>query len=306
MESCLLPYRLWGFPTHDHCTCSKVRKGGSSPPVDVIQPKSSSGRRGDTTVQGGKGGPSRRSTPVASKPSVDWSQYDRVIIEFCCYENSLMGKRTPASKSCYILRVTEQHDQTTEEGLRWLLDEIHKIPKDLPILLWGSIPCTGGSPWTRYNLRKYPQTFPARLRHLRAQWRKMVHNFYKVSEVICQRNGHWALEWPSKCEYWDSPFVKDFLRRQNGNVYEATACGCAFDLRAIAGPYRGYLMSKAWHIKSTMPNLAEFLDRPCHCSPDSIHAYAEGQNTAHSGRYTPEFVNSVHKMFSTFISNREN
>ena len=291
----------------------KSEKVGSSPPVDVISPKTVSGRRGDEPEKGGQGGPSRRPiaspsrrSAAASKSSVDWSQYNRVIIEYCCYENSLMGKSSPASKSCYVLRVTEQHDQTTEEGLQWLLNEIGKIPKGIPILLWGSIPCTGGSPWARYNLRKYPDTFPARLRYLRTQWRQMTYNFYRVSDVIRKRGGHWALEWPSRCEYWDSPFVLEFLNRQTGDVYEATANGCAFNLRAIAGPYRGCLMSKCWHVKSTLPNLTEFLDRPCSCSPNYKHAHAEGQNTAHSGRYTREFVASVHKMFSKFVEKTGN
>ena len=114
------------------------------------------------------------------------------------------------------------------------------------------------------------------------------------------------MEWPSRCEYWDSPFVRDFLDRQQGDVYEATAKGCAFNLRAIAGPHRGVLMSKAWHVKSTLPNLTEFLDRPCRCGQNTIHAHAEGQNTVHSGRYTREFVTSVHKMFSKFVAKTEN
>ena len=173
----------------------------------------------------------------------------------------------------------------------------------MPILLWGSIPCTGGTPWARYNLRRYPDTFPARLRKLRWQWRRMCYNFYRIAEFFRKRNGHWAIEWPSKCDYWKSPQVLDFLRQEKGEIFQATARGCAFGLRAIAGEDRGRLMSKAWHIKSTMPKLPEYLERSCSYSSKYIHGKAAGQNTAHSGRYTTEFVSSVHKMFSNHVSN---
>ena len=87
-----------------------------------------------------------------------------------------------------------------------------------------------------------------------------------------------------------------------GKLYQAIASGCAFNLRAIAGPRKGKLMAKKWLVKSLLPNVEEFLDRPCSCPPEYQHASAEGQNTAHSGRYTAEFVAQVHKMFSNFTS----
>ena len=172
-----------------------------------------------------------------------------------------------------------------------------RSPKYKPKLLWGSIPCTGGTPWARFNLRRYPDTFPSRLRLLRTQWRRMTYNFYHMVDIVQKRHGHWAIEWPSKCEYWQSPQVLDFLRRQRGEVYQATATGCAFNLKASSGIDRGQRMSKAWHIKSSLSNIAEFLDRSCSCPPKYVHAKAEGSNTVKTGCYTPEFVAAVHRMF---------
>ena len=208
-----------------------------------------------------------------------------------------MGKRTPESKGCKVIRVTTSHDQTTEAGYRWLLDQVRKIPKHIPILLWGSIPCTGGTPWARYNLRRYPHTFPARLRRLRAEWRKLICNFFRLSDIIRHRNGYWALEWPSRCSYWESPQVEQFLRTQRGTTFEATATGCAFGLRAISGPLRNHPMSKAWHVKGTSPTTAEYLNRNCQCESNIKHAPTSGANTAHTGRYTSAFVTAIHRMF---------
>ena len=105
-----------------------------------------------------------------------------------------MGKRTPSSKGCKVIRVTTSHDQTTEEGYNWLVGQIRRIPENIPILFWGSIPCTRGTPWARYNLRRYPDTFPKRLRKLRAEWRTLTYNLKRLSEIIQRRHGHWALE----------------------------------------------------------------------------------------------------------------
>ena len=126
--------------------------------------------------------------------SRDWKGIDRVIIEYCCYKDSLMGRPTAQSKGCRVIRVTSEHDQTTKQGLSWLLEEIRGIPRNIPILLWGSIPCTGGSPYTRLNLKQYPDTFPARLRMIRAEWRKIFHNFMCVRDVVIPRGGYWTLE----------------------------------------------------------------------------------------------------------------
>ena len=132
----------------------------------------------------------------------------------------------------------------------------------------------------------------------------MTYNFYRVVDVIRKRQGHWALEWPSRCEYWQSPQVLDFLARQKGQVFEATATGCAFGLIAKHGKDKGRRMSKAWHVKSTVPELRDFLDRSCSCPSNYRHAPAEGQNTAESGRYTREFVAAVHRLFSKHLSTK--
>ena len=172
----------------------------------------------------------------------------------------------------------------------------------MPILLWSSIPCTGGTKWVHYNLRRYPDTFPRRLQKLRQIWKKLTINFYKIADLITRRKGHWAIEWPYTCSYWDTSFVQNFLNRQKVKIFDATATGCAFNLRAIDAKERGTLMSKQWHIKSTVPDVSKYLDRPCVCHEDYVHAQAKGQNTAHSGRYTAEFVSSVHRMFSYTVA----
>ena len=193
---------------------------------------------------------------------------------------------------------------TTEQGLLWLVGTIRKIPKRIPILLWDSIPCTGGSPWTRVNLARCSNTFPARLRLIRNQWGKMLSSYSQVCDIIRQRGGYWALEWSSRCAYWDSPIVKQFLRRQKEPLYEATAVGCAYGLRAETGPLQGHPMSKAWLVNGNLPLLPSALERSCHCAANTVHAQASGDNTEIIGKYTPSFVAAVHSLFARTVAHR--
>ena len=91
---------------------------------------------------------------------------------------------------------------------------------------------------------------------------------------------------------------------QDGRVYQATATGCAFGLRAMYGPMKSYPMSKAWLIKGNLPLIPNYLHKSCRCEPQTKHAPASGANTEGTGRYTETFVNSVHSMFAkTVIQN---
>ena len=187
---------------------------------------------------------------------------------------------------------------TTESGLRWLTGVIRDIPRRIPILLWGSIPCTGGSRWVRFNLKQYPTTFPARLRMLRAQWRRMFTNFTKVWDIIAKRGGYWSIEWPDGNAYWNNPLVLDFLAKVGSPIYQAIVAGCAYNLRALYGQEAGQLMGRAWLIKGNIDLIPQMLEKPCSCPKGTEHAVATGSNTEVTGKYTEAFVRTVHSMFS--------
>jgi hypothetical protein len=73
--------------------------------------------------------------------------YPRTIIEFCCGPDSLIGRTTPHSLGCHVVRLTQEEDVTSNRGLVTAMEAV-----DGPnVLLWGSLPCTGGSAWQRIN-----------------------------------------------------------------------------------------------------------------------------------------------------------
>ena len=82
-------------------------------------------------------------------------QHDEVlrdVFEYCCGEESLMGQPTQHSKGCNVVRLTEARDMTTESGLQLACNKADEsMAKGHDILLWSSMPCTGGSPWQNVN-----------------------------------------------------------------------------------------------------------------------------------------------------------
>ena len=86
--------------------------------------------------------------------------YPRRIVEFCCGPNSRIGNRAPPG--CEVIRLPAEDDLTTQAGLDKALAAV-SVP-GLPCLLFGALPCTGGSPWQRLNWRKGGTATRAKIR----------------------------------------------------------------------------------------------------------------------------------------------
>ena len=86
-----------------------------------------------------------------------------MIIEICCSEDSLLGRVDgPYGSDCHVVRVTEKMDLNSYKTRRDLLEVAKGFAKrGVPILVWVSLPCTGGSTWTFVNLT-IPQNAPKR------------------------------------------------------------------------------------------------------------------------------------------------
>ena len=80
----------------------------------------------------------------------------RILIEVCCGPNSKLGDTSrKQAKGCIVFRITEQDDITSPKTRKRITDLVNDVlrkhgPK-VRVLVWASIPCTGGSPWQRVN-----------------------------------------------------------------------------------------------------------------------------------------------------------
>ena len=131
----------------------------------------------------------------------------RRLVEFCCGNNSKLGQPTNSSRGCEVVRLTETDDVTTTAGLQTALRSVSDPTGGL--LLWASIPCTGGSAWQHINKRH--SNGRLLIKKHKALFAKIWAAFEIVARRCWQAGGHIAIEWPRGCSYCHEPAVIAFL-----------------------------------------------------------------------------------------------
>jgi hypothetical protein len=151
---------------------------------------------------------SREKSDTGSKKMIDGEK--RVLIEYCCEEDSQLGKKWPEARNREVLRLTASIDLTTKVGVDFVRKKIRQWP-NANILLWSSIPCTGGPTWQYVNeaiwTRKLKsnnsdtrQKAREKMRELdgkRSLFRQLLHNFISLEKEVRAKGGFFCMEWPS-------------------------------------------------------------------------------------------------------------
>ena len=130
----------------------------------------------------------------------------RIIIELCCGPDSKLGSmRSPQSEGCLVVRITEEDDFNSEYGIQKIL-HVLQFFAGLPILLWLSFPCTGGS---QYNISENWNSGRASTRtkiaehweHYRGLWGtysvRILPEVRRNPKLVRQ-----GMELPDSCDYW--------------------------------------------------------------------------------------------------------
>ena len=215
----------------------------------------------------------------------DTSTCIRRIVEFCCGPQSLIGQY--ASANCEVIRLTAADDMASQSGVDTAVSAV-SVP-GLPTLLFGSLPCVGGSPYQRLNWYAGPATRTKIQNHwklFRVLWR----NFVVVADACVANGGRIALEWPRDCSYWRDRRVQAALKRWGCTPYRMD--GCMFGLRSTAAATRGMLLRKPWIISS---NCDQFwrIAYTCVHSRD-VHTRIQGSDTKRTENYTEELADGIH------------
>ena len=192
---------------------------------------------------------------VASAPS---PTPKRRIVEFCCGRNSRIGQLNENAEGCEVVRLTIDDDVTTPEGLKKAIKAVSVT--GMPVLLWASIPCTGGSPWARVNATKGASTrklLAKRVRDFKNIWRA----FESVVAVAAQRGAIITIEWPRECAYWSYREVKRLMARHS--FVTSDFDGCQYGLVSKAPKTRGKPIKKPWRLASTSRKLLHLWSRAC-------------------------------------------
>ena len=115
------------------------------------------------------------------------------MFEFCCSENSSLGK-VHEEKGIMHFRLTKESNDLSDPDE---IASLQKMLKQFPnATLWGSLPCDPWSKWQALNIAKYGSEFAKKLKKKRQLSRKMLKHFLETAERVLCQGGHIAFEWP--------------------------------------------------------------------------------------------------------------
>ena len=158
----------------------------------------------------------------------------------------------------------------------------------MPTLLFGSLPCMGGSPYQRMNWYRGATTrtkIRGHWRLFRCLWR----SFRQVANACLANGGHIAIEWPKSCLYWRNRSVRADLTKWGCVPYHFD--GCMYGLVSQSAGTRGVPLRKSWTICS---NADGFKHVARACDHAHVHARIQGTDTKMTECYTPELADRIH------------
>ena len=166
----------------------------------------------------------------------------------------------------------------------------------IPILLFGSLPCTGGSTYQYINWYKGATT-RAKIRKHWTLFNRLWRSFQTVADACVSNGGHVAIEWPKSCMYWRHRKVQSSLRRWGCISHHLD--GCMYGLVSDAAGTRGLPLRKSWTISS---NADGFKHIALQCDRTHEHVRIQGSDTKRTESYTPALADRVHYCWSSTTS----
>ena len=214
----------------------------------------------------------------------------RYIIEYCCGEDSLLGKLAPPD--CVVFRITKAVDPTTSQGEMFFKGIVSTYP---PGLLWASIPCIAGCGWSRIN-----KHFPNGLKLWEksyTEFKTLFVSFLRDARFAVSKGWRIAFEWPKNCSLWKETEVIAMI----SEFQLQCVCfdGCTLGVKSISGPFEGLPVRKPWCVATNVVEI-HIAFQSCVCKGHPVvkgkqHASCRGKDASNSENYTVEMVTMIHQ-----------
>ena len=139
-----------------------------------------------------------------------------ILVEVCCSHESKLGdtSRRPAV-GCHVIRITQDDDILSHATRKRVVDEVKRIRSinnkiSIPVLLWASIPCTGGTAWSHINVNH--DTAKEKVKRHRSIYKRIWSAFVDLVNSMEFAKPLIAIEWPRSSTYWNETAVDKFVR----------------------------------------------------------------------------------------------
>ena len=169
------------------------------------------------------------------------------------------------------------------------------------IVLWGSLPCTGGCTWNYINGRTEGK---ARIDEHIKKMVVLLQRFIVVAKIVLKYDGIVCFEWPSKCTYWKRKDVMQMI--ETLAIKPAFFCGCALGLMSLTKGNEHMFIKKPWRVYSNSGKVVQAFSKfSCPGNSDThIRDQCRDVNAKNSERYTDMFAECFHKSVRAEFSSR--
>ena len=238
--------------------------GISSQPAPRKETQNMKACAGEPARSDASGSQQRAGEPACPSVASD----SRVLIEFCCGPDSKLGDRSRKhSKDCYVIRCTEERDVTSRSNRMDIRNEVvqaieSSTVQPCPVLIWISIPCTGGTTWSYVNLQH--ESAKLKVEYHRHVFEKIWSSMVDFLNLICHLNPKIAIEWPAHCIYWKFDRGEKFCGKHQ--LIRVTFDGCMVGIV----DKEGVPIKKPWAIQTDCDSIVTAFDG---LSCDGSHTY---------------------------------
>ena len=189
----------------------------------------------------------------------------RMLIEFCCSENSAMGNNNKESHGCRVVRVHEQLDAKTDSCRNKIMMEVEAFRVEhpnAPILVHAALPCTGGSSWQFVN---QAVGNCETIKKKRQQFRTLLKALKRLLKSLSSDGGcvFLTFELPRTCLYWKWSEVQSLV--QQHQLCKFRIDGCAVGVKDA----KGLPLLKSWTLASNVVCMNEIEEHIC----DGTHTW---------------------------------
>ena len=214
------------------------------------------------------------------------SDTKRLIVEVCCHpESKLRQTNRKWSDGCEVLQFTKEFDLNEVENQMRIAEYVNSVKGDVKPLIWISLPCTGGTPWTYINMRN-PSAREKVLKHIREFDRLWIS--LKSFLRMLNSDVHIALEWPHKCRYWKLTKVASLLNQYGMIAYHFD--GCALGMKNQDDEP----LKKPWTVAANHSGVGKALSK-FQCKCERRHAQGRGLALKKTEEYTFRMTDAIHK-----------
>ena len=214
----------------------------------------------------------------------------RMLIEFCCSDDSKLSTQRKSNENCHCIRVTEADDGTTNSCRQRLASQVQDFRNDFTdgkLILYASLPCVGGSPWG--NVNGLTVEGQERIKEQQKQFTKLFKSFVKLVDEISDEHTLIAFELSKNCKYWRWPMVRKFMMERSMTPHHFDGC-----MLGVLGN-DGHPMKKSWTIAGNFKEL-EMLDS-FKCDGNHKHDQSRGKALKLAENYTFKLTDMLHECF---------